>query len=352
MDRLAFQNMTTKGRNPVSGPEEPALSYYQQVQSQSYGNEVEAHPSSTHQQAYFAHNYNKGHATLDNLQRPTGEVTTKSKLNHEINDYHLERQSKNQGAYNNFVSALNSNIKEDQQRTQANNDRWQNEQREMDNFQRVYHPTLAYDNRHEQTASERGGKGTRNRQENGMAKTVNTATSAVSGGDLPMPLPRLNYPTNFDAVKPMEMDMESHLSFQFQTLADEDMNRQINALQKRMTKHTAQSAQSVSQTPMDRQTCYQVPMTMSYNPHADYLNGQLSQMSRQMPDDRNTLAQQLQSSQAMHGLTNIPNIPMADALNFQRPTSSNLKSLDPLLQGYGQNPPMVNYGTGYMVQSQ
>ena len=119
------------------------------------------------------------------------------------------------------------------------------------------------------------------------------------------------------------MDMTSHIELQFQTLTSPTMDQQISLLQQRAQR---QEPTATTQSPIDRQTHFQPNAPYSYNPQADYLNNQLQQMSRQMPDSKNSIALQMQNMNSMHDL---PNMPAVDPLNFQRPSSSNTRA-----QGY------------------
>ena len=178
MDRLAYQNMTSRGKFPISGTEpappnhltQPSnsMSYFDHQHHHSYYQPPPQLPPSQQPQ--------QGGASLNSFSQPTGELTNKSKLNTQLNHYHLERQSKNSSDYGSFVSALNSNISEDQHRTNLNNDRWHTEQqREIDHFQRVYHPTLQYGDSHNLVDMDRQGLGlgTRDKRENAEAKNKN-----------------------------------------------------------------------------------------------------------------------------------------------------------------------------------
>ncbi len=339
MDRLAYQNMTSRGKGPyTSRVDVPDDNQFQETGMAPFNftNELPFPQNSStevnDQQAYFDHNNNRGGASLNSFSQPTGAVTSKSKMNTQINHYYLERQSKNSPNYTNFVSALNNNIKEDQQRTTVNNDRLRTEQKEVDNFQRVYHPGLSgyhKDQNTDSTEFERIGLGvcTRDKRENSLAKNKNTPHVDLQyshqNNGLPQPPPKLNYPQGYDQLKPMTMDMTSHLEMQFQTLTNPDMDQQIVTLQQKSQKQDPQAIQG--QSPMDRQTYFQAKGLSAYNPHVDHLNQQLQQMSLQMPEGKNSIALQMQNMNSMHNLSNIPNMPSVDPINFQRPTSSNTR---------------------------
>ena len=156
------------------------------------------------------------------------ENTGKSKINVNMSDYFLERQSKNMGDYNEFVSAFNNNISEDKCRSDVNNDMISNHQPEQV-LDRVYHPTLLTDQERQFHNADRCGLsvGTRehNHVLNGLAINKNNKSSSVM-----TPLPKLNYPHGYDQIQPLEMDMSSQLESQFGGLVDDDMERQISAL--------------------------------------------------------------------------------------------------------------------------
>jgi hypothetical protein len=339
LDRLAFQNMTSKGRGSLcqSGENE--------VLSSAPESSPPVDSVQSAQKAYFENVYNRGSASLDSFCQPTGELTSKSKMNGQMNTYYMERQSKNQGNYNTFVSALNNNIQEDRQRTDLNNNYLQSESRPADNFERVYHPGLGVasdPNDSELIGIDRNSLTTRDRRENSLAKNKNSShlpseISTQSNG-IPQPPPKLNYPHGYGDLTPLEMDMRSHIDTQFQTLTDIDMERQINSLQGQAKKSTGQISQG--QTPMDRQTYFHAQNTSQYNPHADHLNGQLSQMSRHMPEHRSS-SNQFQDMTAMYNLGHLQQIPQADVVGFQRPSSSNLKAN--LQPNQGQYPQQVQY---------
>ena len=321
MDRLAFRNMTSKGKNPLTDGSSSLNEF-----TNEFGTNIKPESATpkvlTDHQSYFSHNYNHGGASLDSFSQPTGEQTSKSKMNNQINSYYLERQSKNVGEHNHFVTALNSNISEDQQRTNVNNDKLRNEQRELDNFQRVYHPGLA-SHAHESDQTEfersRNGQGTRDRRENSIAKNKNSP-HVPNESDLPTPPPKLNYPQGYGQLKPMDMDMKSHLEMQFQTLTDGDMDYQIDGLQQKLLKNDPQTHRGA--TPLDRQTYFHSQNSLPHNPHADHMNKQLQQMSRQMPEGRNSTSTQLQNMASMNDLSSV-SLPAVDTLGFQRPASSN-----------------------------
>lgn len=208
MDRLAYQNITTKNRN----------------------------------------------RQFDRFAHPTGEITSKSKINTQVGNYYLERQSKNLGDYDEFVTALNDNIVEDRHRTDANNRRLIQEPVNTDNFQRVYHPTLLTDQEKRFNNADRCGLGTRNRQLNSMAKNKNSPHEQNL-----TPIPKLNYPDGYDKLSPINMDMTSQLASQFGGLIDESMQQQINDI----TSHT-QNPQTDADY-MDRRTFQFTQKGDSYN---------------------------------------------------------------------------------------
>ena len=320
MDRLAYQNMTLKGRNQLTDNS--------QMINSEFTNEW---PGYQQDRTYYENNNNRDGASLDSFSQPTGALTSKSKMNTQLNHYHLERQSKNLGQYNSFVSALNSNISEDQQRTNINNDRLKTEQKEIDNFNRVYHPGLLTQtpDQGDSLQYDRSSLGTRDRRENGLAKNKNTTQAS-----LPQPAPKLNYPQGYDQLSPMNMDMTSHLEMQFRTLTDIDMDNQITNLQSQGSKISKQNAPtSQNQSVSDRQFFLQPQSQSAYNPRADYLNNQLQQMSQQMPDNKNSVENQLQSMNSMYGLNSLPDLPSVDPIGFQRPTSSNYRGQLPVTGG-------------------
>ena len=327
LDRLAYQNMTNKGRgNQYDIPNDYTSTQY----SQNFTNELLSNNNIHHnhgQMNYFEHNDNRGAASLNNFSQPIGELTSKSKMNAQVNNYHLERQSKNLGQYNNFVSALDNNIREDQHRTILNNDRLITEQREMDNFERIYHPGLSLPSSDPVNPSlefDRNGVQTRDRRENGLARNKNTA-HIVAAEDVPNPHPKLNYPQGYDQLTPMTMDMTSHIELQFKTLTDQDMEQQIHSLQSKPSKQNQQPIHG--QMPYDRQTIFQAKNQPAYNPHADYMNQKLQQMSEQMPENKNSVNNQLSNMNAMYNLNNLPEIPNVPSLNFLRPVSSNVQNV-------------------------
>ncbi len=359
MDRLAYQNMTSRGRNPSPNINDNSSRDFPSVPPlvDFSNNQFTTVPSSNSQQlnqnTYFEHNNNHGGASLNSFSQPTGELTNKSKSNTQINNYHLERQSKNSPNYNNFVYALNNNITEDQQRTTFNNDKLLNEREEIDNFQRVYHPGLTFYHKEtsiDTTDFERNTLGacTRDRRENGLAKNNNTPHPEFRNEHnigLPQPPPKLNYPHGYDQLQPMTMDMTSHLSMQFQTLTNPDMDQQITTLQQKSQKNEQQSE---PHNPLDRRTPFQQNTQNVYNPQVDHLNQQMQEMSKQMPDNKNSIALQFQNMGAMHNLSSIPNMPSVDPLNFQRPSSSNNKPI------YIQSSPNIpnNQPINYQQQQQ
>ena len=251
MDRLAYQNMTTK------------------------------HKHITDQEA-------NGTASLNRYSQPTGELTSKSKINTRTDDYYLERQSKNSQDYSCFVTALNSNIVEDQYRTDVNNDRYFNKPQMEDNLQRVYHPTLMTEQEQNFCNADRCGLGlgTRDRQINAVAKSRNTPHQMT-------PMPKLNYPHGYDQMPPIEMDLTSDIESQFNILTDQDMDQQIAKLNKN------------SQTIEPKTTEFICPAYPGYNPQADYMNQQLAQLAQQVPPQHIC--------------------DCARMIDFQRPLSSNSK---------------------------
>ena len=342
MDRLAYQNMTSKGRaNQYNVPDDYTNTKYTQnfTNEAPNNNNHQKNNNSTYQDTTLQNNnstyqdtplqncyeFNGGHgdASLNNFSQPTGELTSKSKMNTQINHYCLEKQSKNYGQYNNYVSALHNNIREDQHRTNINNDRLLTEQREMDNFQRIYHPGLSNqsnDQGHSLMEFDRNGVCTRDRRENAKARNKNTVHIQPSE-DVPHPHPKLNYPQGYDQLTPMNMDMSSQIEFQFLGLTDLDMEQQIQNLQSKPSKQNKQPIHG--QMPSDRQTIFQAQNQPSYNPHADYLNHQLHQMSQQMPENKNSINNQLNNMNSMYNLNSLPEIPTADSLSFIRPIPSN-----------------------------
>lgn len=264
MDRLAYQNMTIKHKVMPNQPVPCA-------------------------------------ASLNRYSQPTGEVTSKSKINARVDDYHLERQSKNTQDYESFVAALNGNIVEDQYRTTVNNDRYFNKPACEDNFQRVYHPTLMTEQEQNFCNADRCGLGTRDRQMNAVAINKNTTHQ-----QLMTPLPKLNYPHGYDHMEPLRMDLTSQLETQFSTLTNSDMEEQISQLNKNNT-------QPIQPTIM-------CPPHIGYNPQADHMNQQLAQLAQQLPP------------QTMYDCTRM--------LDFQRPLASNSKMFQ-LSQPHVQVPTLV-----------
>src|SRR5258708_38919677 len=104
MDRLAYQNMTTRGRGPYASRLDEEIPHENPYNTVNFTNEL---PSNRNiqvfqqsspqgdQKSYFDHNNNHGGASLNSFSQPTGAVTSKSKMNTQINHYYLERQSKN-----------------------------------------------------------------------------------------------------------------------------------------------------------------------------------------------------------------------------------------------------------------
>lgn len=348
LDRLAVQNMTSKGRggtsmpinsgNSGNGGNIPSVPIMQTNEWGNFHNDQ--------QRAYFEHDNNRGVATLDDFSQPVGEITSKSKLNEGVNVYHMERQSKNKPQYNHFVTALNSNISEDQQRTSINNDRYKVEQKPTSLYDRIYHPSLVSNNPSERNNSsvehDRNGQGTRDRAENAFAKNKNTSQPQPQSNrqnginmDLPLPQAKLNYGMIPNQGGPIEMDMTSHLEMQFQTLTSNDMEKQIQSLQSKASTQTDNNNVH-GQTPLDRQSVFLTQGAGSYNPHADYMNNQLQQMSRQMPENRNSISNQFQNMNNLHSLSNLPVAPVVDPMGL-RPSSSNQRpvSIGPMSQiGY------------------
>jgi len=235
-----------------------------------------------------------GHApTMDQYSQPTGQLTSKSKINNRVNNYYLERQTKNLDNYNEFVSALNSNILEDQCRTTANNDQYMTEQPTEDNFQRVYHPTLLTEPEKDFNNADRCGLGTRDRQINAVAKNKNTS-------HLITPMPKLNYPQGYDKLNPISMDMSSQIESQFVGLTNPVMDQQIALLSKNSQKSNSHMNPNMTDELMR-------PTHGNYNSQTDFMNQQLYQLSTQIPPQRS-----LDGSRF---------------LDFQRPISSNTKPL-------------------------
>lgn len=261
MDRLAFQNMTNKNRNSDTGCVWPQQQYSQ----------------------------------------PVGETTSKSKINTEVNNYFLERLDKNSQEYNQFVNALNGNIKEDQHRTTINNTRWQSEHPINDTCQHVYHPTLLTDpeRRTDNIGNDRYGFSTRDRQVNGMAQTKNTVMT---------PLPKLNYPQGYNHMSPIDMDMTSHLDQQFSSLTDPIMEQQISRLHKKTQTDSTQQAIQPPIGPMGPMGPFGSSYP-NYNPQVDHMDQQMHQWSQEVPPQRYVDPSQL--------------------LDFQRPQSSNNRKLYP-----------------------
>lgn len=132
--------------------------------------------------------------------------TYKSKLNTQMDQYHMERQNKNQYEYNNYFNALTNNICEDQNKTTYNNRRLLNnleQQKQTQTNQRIYHPCLLTANpanRNNFTEFDRQGICTRNQRENHITINHNSA-------------------------------IRTNLDKQFQTLTNLDLDKQINHLQ-------------------------------------------------------------------------------------------------------------------------
>lgn len=262
MDRVAFLNMTSKNRN-VSD-----------INSQT---------------------------PLRHISQLTGELTTKSKIGTQVNNYYLERQSKNASEYNNFVAALNNNITEDRYRTSVNNDQFLTEQPNGDNFQRVYHPTLMTEQERNFDNADRCGLGTRDRQVNAVAVNKNTTHPILT------PMPKLNYPQGYDQLKPIEMDMTSQLESQFSGLTNQSMEQQIALLNKSVQSSDNTNSRSVNDIVM----CRSQP---NYNPQVDHLNQQLFQLSQQIPPQQAFDCSRI--------------------LDFQRPLPSNNKLINTRQQFY------------------
>lgn len=326
LDRLAVTNMTSKGRGSNSMPiNTDHMNNYAQT------NEWNQNYNDQHR-AFFEHDNNRGVASLDKFSQPLGEMTSKGKLNQGVNTYQMERQSKNGVQYGHFVSALNSNIVEDQQRTNQNNDRYKVEQKPGVHYDRIYHPTLVSSNPTDSQFSsieyERNGQGTRDRNENSLAKNKNSMQSGHSNEinmDLPLPQAKLNYGMIPNQGGPMEMDLTSHLEMQFQGLINGDMQKQIQSLQSKSTSSTDGNIHG--QTPLDRQSVFLSQSGGGYNPHADYMNNQMQQMSRQMPENRNSLSNQFQNMHNLNNLNNLPAAPSIDPMGL-RPSSSNHKAIN------------------------
>jgi hypothetical protein len=221
---------------------------------------------------------------LDRLAQPTGELTSKSKVNTQVNTYQLERQSKNAPEYNGFISALNNNIIEDQHRTEDNNLRYRAEQPIDDNLQRVYHPTLMTESERNFDSADRCGLGTRDHQLNAIAKNKNT-------------MPKLNYPQGFSQIEHVNTDLTSQIDYQFGGLTNHDMEQQIANLNKNM--------QTSEQTAPPLSQLYPSQPRSPYNPQVDHVNQQLYQYSQQLPP------QHLLDCSRM--------------VDFQRPISSNMR---------------------------
>lgn len=254
MDRMAFLNMTSKNRN-LSEP--------------------------------------NPHTPLCHISQLTGELTTKSKIGTQVNNYYLERQSKNATEYNNFVAALNNNITEDRYRTNVNNDHFLTEQPIDDNFQRVYHPTLMTEQERNFDNADRCGLGTRDRQMSATAVNKNTVHPILT------PMPKLNYPQGYDQLKPIEMDMTSQLEAQFSGLTNRSMKQQIAQLNKNVQSSDNINSRSINDNVMCQSQ-------IGYNTQVDHLNQQLSQHA----------------------------FDCSRMIDFQRPLQSNNKSINTQQQFY------------------
>jgi hypothetical protein len=171
---------------------------------------------------------------------------------------------------------------------------------------------------------DRNGVCTRDRRESALAKNKNTPHLS-SNQSILQPPPKLGYPQGYDQLTPINMDLSSQIENQFQGLTNLDMDQQIDRLQQRGSTNYDQNSSIHGQTPLDRQTYFSDQNQSIYNPHADHLNQQLQQMSKQMPENKNSIFTQFQNMDALHNLTNVPKMQTVDTMNFQRPTSSNLK---------------------------
>lgn len=294
MDRVAYTNMTYKQKSYENKP---------MLASTTYGSSPDG--PIVHSQDYYAHNINRGCATVP--VPVTGEVTNKSKMNTQINTYYLERQNKNLSDYSSFVNSLNSNIREDQYRTNINNQQYRQDCKDTNYCQRVYHPSLRPD--YVSTVQTMGlglGTQTRDRRDHALAQNRDNPifTAAQTPTDSVGPA-KLNYPQGYDQMGPMPMDMTCHLEMQFRTLTNAEMDQQITTLQQ-----NAQKESSMGQTPIERHTNlqHQTP----YNPQADHMNQVLHQMALNLPSQSNTVQ-----------ATNVMRMPTADPLGFQRPSPSN-----------------------------
>lgn len=252
MDRLAYQNMTIKNKT-------------------------------------FTDNHMNHSPTMNQFSQPIGQITSKSKINTMVNNYYLERQAKNSTNYGDFISALNSNIIEDQHRTEVNNDQYFSDQPSGDNFQRVYHPTLLTDQEKNFNNADRCGLGTRDRQADAIAKNKNTS-------HIMTPLPKLNYPQGYDKLEPLKMDMTSQLDSQFNVLTSTDMEQQIALLKKNNEKCEPLANSNVTDE-------FMRPTHDLFDPQVNYMNQQIYQLSTQI--------QPQHSSDCLR------------MLGFQRPISSN-----------------------------
>ncbi len=280
MDRLAFENMTSKGKSRLSNRTTDRTFSDSQMRPVDFTNEL---PQSSNPQGGHGQS---GGMYFDRYARVTGSMTNKSKMNTNVDNYHLERQSKNTSEYNNYVNALNNNIREDQDRTQINNARLQSNMSTTENQQRIYHPSLLTADptqRNNFTELDRQSVGTRNRREDLLARNRNVSHIQQSqqpqqqnDQSIPMGPPRLNYPQgpagySDGSLAPLEMDMTSHLDMQFQGLTDPNLNQQIQRLQQQ-NNPTQDFDNIYGNTPLSRRTHFQSDQQQQpgYNPHADH----------------------------------------------------------------------------------
>lgn len=124
-------------------------------------------------------------ATLNHFSQPTGQMTSKAKINTQLSQYYLERQHKNTTDYSQFVNALDHNIQEDQDRSFANHQTFEREQAQTqttagNSFHRIYHPMLDQDremyNDFDRTAV---NECTRDRRENVTTHNKNTRANGI-----------------------------------------------------------------------------------------------------------------------------------------------------------------------------
>jgi len=226
MDRVAFQNMTTKTKNNFTNCIEP-----------------------------------------EKLSRPVGEMTSKTKINTHINNYFSERQSKNANEYDRFVLSLDNNIFEDQFRTNVNNDVISNKQQPSDNLQHIYHPSLNSDRPfNTDTDFERIGMSTRDRQVNTIAKNKNT-----SGSLNIQPPAKLNYPQGYNQLQPLKMDMTSQIDTQFVSLTNTEMEKQLSLLsQKEQSSNQTNQLNSPNALQLQYNGHFQLQSQFNPQTHANY----------------------------------------------------------------------------------